>query len=114
MIQSLMVRRGFWLAWFAFVSSVSAEPLSFGMLSDPGPVPAGAKVTLYADQQEFFLGENVLIHFCLENVGDEPFEISTGGDYRGSSRHLRFKVSAALLMMPSERNKAFDIIFFSI
>ena len=58
------------------------------------PVPDGAKVTLETDRQEFFLGENILVHFILENTGTQPFEAEFGGDYRGSSRHLRFKVTA--------------------
>jgi len=58
------------------------------------PVPRGAKVTLEFDRPNYFLGENVLMHFVLQNTGDTPFEASWGGDYRGASRHLRFKVTA--------------------
>ena len=58
------------------------------------PVPEGAKVTLEFDRLDYFLGENVLMHFVLQNTGDTPFEASWGGDYRGASRHLRFKVTA--------------------
>lgn len=58
------------------------------------PVPEGAKVTLELDRPDYFLGENVLVHFVLQNTGDKPFEASWGGDYRGASRHLRFKVTA--------------------
>ena len=57
-------------------------------------VPEGAKVTLELDRPEYFLGENVLAHFVLENTGSKPFKISQGGDYRGSSRSLRFVVTA--------------------
>lgn len=58
------------------------------------PVPEGVKVTLELDRQEFFLGENVLVHFVIENAGKEPFTYSEGGDYRAAPRHLRFKVVA--------------------
>ena len=58
------------------------------------PVPEGAKVTLEFDRPDYFLGENVLVHFVLQNTGDTPFEASWGGDDRGASRHLRFKVTA--------------------
>ncbi|MCX7046134.1 MAG: hypothetical protein NTX50_11695 [Candidatus Sumerlaeota bacterium] len=58
------------------------------------PVPDGAKITLETDRQEYFLGENILVHFILTNTGAQPFEAEFGGDYRGSSRHLRFKVTA--------------------
>ena len=58
------------------------------------PVPEGAKVTLEFDRADYFLGENVLVHFVLQNTGDTPFEASWGGDYRGASRRLRFTVTA--------------------
>ena len=58
------------------------------------PVPPGATIRLDFDRQEFFLGEDVMVHFVLENKGDQPFTYDTGGDYRGSSRALRFKVTA--------------------
>ena len=56
------------------------------------PVPPNARVTLSCDRDEYFLGENVLVHFKLENTGGEPFEANFGGDYRGAARALRFKV----------------------
>lgn len=57
------------------------------------PVPGGAKVTIKCDKKEYFLGENVLLHFTLENTGNNPFEADFGGDYRGATRALRFKVT---------------------
>ena len=58
------------------------------------PMPEGAKVTLKTDRAEYFLGENVLVDFILENTSDQPFKMSYGGDYRGSSRSLRYIVTA--------------------
>ncbi len=56
------------------------------------PAPAtGARVTLDA-RGKHFLGENVLVDYCVTNTGAAPFTIDVGGDYRGSSRSLRFKV----------------------
>src|SRR5439155_18117595 len=49
-------------------------------------------IDLMVRKAQFFLGENVLVDFCVVNTSDEPLEISVGGDYRGSSRSLRFKV----------------------
>jgi hypothetical protein len=57
------------------------------------PVPAGAKVSIQCDKHQYFLGENVLLHFILENASDKPFEADFGGDYRGATRHLRFKLT---------------------
>ncbi len=64
------------------------------MFRGPMPVPDGARVTLVLDKPQWFLGENILVHFCLENIGGKPFHFSYGGDYRGASRSLRFKVTA--------------------
>jgi hypothetical protein len=54
----------------------------------------GANIELIFDKQEYFLGENILLHYHVINQGNEPFTISTGGDYRGAPRALRFKVIA--------------------
>lgn len=79
--------------------AICSSPVRAGdgsMWADRGtrPVPAGAKVTLELDRPEYFLGENVLVHFILQNTGDVAFDASWGGDYRGASRRLRFKVTA--------------------
>ncbi len=58
------------------------------------PVPDGAVVHLTTDRPEYIIGENVLLHFALENTGTEPFEASFGFDYRGALRHLRFRIQA--------------------
>jgi len=71
-----------------------AQAQSLFQPSPIGPVPDGAKVTLESERTNYFLGENILIHFVLENTSTEPFTANFGGDYRGSSRSLRFIVSA--------------------
>ncbi len=53
-----------------------------------------ARVTLNSDKSSYFLGENVLIHFSVENLGPGPLGVDLGGDYRGAPRSLRFKVKA--------------------
>lgn len=58
------------------------------------PVPKDARVTVSFDKEEYFLGENILAHFCVENTGREQFHINLGGDYRGAPRPLRFSVVA--------------------
>lgn len=52
-----------------------------------------ARVVLSADREQFFVGENVLVHYCLENTGTSPISIDVGGDYRGSYRSIRFQVT---------------------
>jgi hypothetical protein len=58
------------------------------------PVPEHVRLSLVFDKEQHFLGENILVHLCIENVGKEAFLIHRGGDYRGASRHLRYHVSA--------------------
>jgi len=65
------------------------------------------KITLELDKKEYFLGENVLLHYTIRNQGKQafyindyrkiksPFHISLGGDSRnGMGRATRFKVEA--------------------
>ncbi|HEY7310246.1 MAG TPA: hypothetical protein VH643_12860 [Gemmataceae bacterium] len=58
------------------------------------PVPEYARVGLLLDKKRYFLGENILIHFFVKNVGRGSFSINLGGDYRFATRHLRFSVTA--------------------
>jgi hypothetical protein len=57
-------------------------------------VPNGAVASLDFDKPVYFLGENVLVHFVLENHGTRPFTVESGGDYRMASRETRFEVTA--------------------
>ena len=77
------------IVWLTLLSSAAAGA------DETGTVPAGARLSLELDKRAYFLGENVLVHLVVENVGLTPFSIEMGGDYRGASRHLRFSVSAS-------------------
>jgi hypothetical protein len=79
--------------WWFSAAAVGEERDLWGH-SGGKRVPDGAKVTLATDRPEYFLGENVLLHFILENGGTKPLEADFGGDYRGASRHIRFQVTA--------------------
>ena len=68
--------------------------VSHAQVRSKQPVPAGARVRLVFDKPRYFLGENVLAQFCVENIGSTPFTVESGGDYRGAARSTRFKVSA--------------------
>jgi hypothetical protein len=57
-------------------------------------LPAGLKVSLVSDRTNYFLGENILLHYRIGNVGSYSLTVSVGGDYRGSTRADRFKVTA--------------------
>ena len=73
----------------------SPQPLASAPVAvhDAGPVATGkARVELGLRKPQFFLGENVLVDFCVVNQSDETLKLEVGGDYRGSSRSLRFKV----------------------
>ncbi len=54
-------------------------------------VPAGAEVSLKLPEK-LKLGDAVPGTFTVRNTGAEPFEISTGGDYRGTGFPLRLKI----------------------
>lgn len=57
---------------------------------------AGVDISLEFDKPQYFLGENVLLHWRIRNAGNTPFEVSIGGDGRtpGAKRAIRFKVEA--------------------
>lgn len=74
--------------------TAQAQDLIETMYPATGDVPDGAKVTLELDQPNAFLGENVLVHFVLQNTSDKPITFSYGGDYRGATRALRFHLTA--------------------
>ncbi|MCK6480220.1 MAG: hypothetical protein HUU06_06665 [Planctomycetaceae bacterium] len=59
----------------------------------PGP-PAGAVVRLEADRTDWLLGEDVALRLEVENRGSQPLSLSTGGDYRGTTRPERFTITA--------------------
>src|SRR6266436_103191 len=51
------------------------------------PVAANVRTILTVDKPSLFLGESVLVHYCLENTSNTPIEIVDG------SAHNRFKVA---------------------
>ncbi|MEO5915470.1 MAG: HEAT repeat domain-containing protein [Luteolibacter sp.] len=55
------------------------------------PVPTGAEVSLKLPEK-LRLGDAIPGTFTVRNAGAEPFEISTGGDYRGTGFPLRLKI----------------------
>ncbi|HEX7262352.1 MAG TPA: HEAT repeat domain-containing protein, partial [Luteolibacter sp.] len=55
------------------------------------PVPTGAVVSLTLPEK-LKLGDAISGTFTVKNTGDQPFEISTGGDYRGTGFPLRLKI----------------------
>src|SRR5262245_42329080 len=72
---------------------VEAEP-EIPTLFQGTSVPKQARVTLSFDKEEYFLGENILAHFCVENTGQKRFHINLGGDYRRAPCPMRFWVMA--------------------
>ena len=64
---------------------------------DPGSgVPRGpmGHVTLLHDRNEYLLGENILIHYRLENPGTEPLPYEKGGFYPGLRRNDGYTITA--------------------
>ena len=61
---------------------------------DSRAVPAAARVTLKTAKPRYLLGEEIFVQFELSNAGRRPFTFTTGGDYRGATRHLSYQVDA--------------------
>ena len=78
------------IAGLLFCALLPGEPMYPGKW----PVPENARVKVVLDKDTYFLGENLLAHFYVENAGEEAFEINIGGDYRGASRSLRYVITA--------------------
>lgn len=57
-------------------------------------MPDGIKISLESEKTNYFLGENILLYYRINNAGSNTFKIAVGGDYRGSTRADRFKVTA--------------------
>jgi len=69
------------------------RPLATATASaSPATTGSKARVMVQTGTGPHFLGENLLVDYCLANTSREPFSIDVGGDYRGSSRSLRFIV----------------------
>ena len=85
-----------WLAVMVglFLPAVAAEDNGERWLLENAELPGGIRISLSSDRKSYFLGENILLYYRVENVGNEPFKISVGGDYRGGTRADRFKVTA--------------------
>ncbi len=54
--------------------------------------PGKGRIDLTVRKPTHFLGENVLVDFCVVNTDARAIVIEQGGDYRGASRSLRFKL----------------------
>ncbi len=93
-MEEIIMMRSLCSVLLALVIFLPVAAVASPVFGGAGPVPEGARVTLELDKAQYFLGENILVHFRLENVGDKPFSYSYGGDYRGGSRSARFKFSA--------------------
>jgi hypothetical protein len=82
------------IAGLCWSAETNAPFHDFWTQGKPGKVPAGLEVSLVADKTNYFLGENILLHYRIHNASSNTFKISVGGDYRGSTRADRFIVTA--------------------
>lgn len=88
--------RNVWLAAMVglVLAVTAADETDKRWLLEKSELPAGIRISLISDRTTYFLGENIVLYYRIENVGSEPFQISVGGDYRGGTRADRFKVTA--------------------
>lgn len=87
--------RFLWAGAATLVLVVAAGPIPVAQFRQiPEPLqPGDARVVLTLDRPSFFLGEQVLVHYCIENISNRPFSISIGGDSRAATRSQRFRVT---------------------
>lgn len=78
-----------------FTNDVNDEPVTEEKTKFSNPAEyKDYKLVLLPGKDEYYLGENILIHYCLINTGKHKLTVSYGGDYRGSWRALRYKTLA--------------------
>lgn len=99
----------FVLLLMSFLSGVSPWSICNDLIAEDKPIPntgevansaksptqnRDATITLEFDKPTYFLGENVILHWHFVNSGNQPINISMGGDGRtpGANRAIRFKV----------------------
>jgi hypothetical protein len=58
----------------------------------PDVIHGKARIDLKVRKPKALLGENTQLDFCVVNTGKSKIQIDVGGDYRGSSRSLRYRV----------------------
>jgi len=61
---------------------------------DEKPIQGKATVELKFDKKQYYLGEACRVEFVLKNTDDKDISYSSGADYRGVNRALRFRVQA--------------------
>src|SRR6266849_8183744 len=66
---------GFCIVICCVASVNAAEPNDSRWGLKELPYSENAKLSLALTKKEYFLGENILLHYCLENVGKQPFRI---------------------------------------
>ncbi len=76
-------------SWFV-IGLVSASAHLAG--AAPSVAVGKVRIDLKVRKPAHFLGENVLVDFCVVNTDTKQVVLEVGGDYRGSSRSLRFKL----------------------
>jgi len=59
-----------WIGFLIRLGIATAGEVPTGEAKAGSLVPESAKVSIECDRTEYFLGENVLLHFVLENAGD--------------------------------------------
>jgi len=77
-----------------FVFSAFAQPEETSSFWGAKPLPSDIQVTLEPGKSLYYLGENIILYYCIKISGTDSFSVSVGGDYRGSTRADRFHVTA--------------------
>lgn len=78
-------------------SAIASAAVSATVGERVATTPSGGTlhIALMANKARWFLGENILIDYVITNRGASPVDIGFGSDYRGASRHMRYRVVVA-------------------
>jgi hypothetical protein len=82
--------------WLGGITQIMAAPEDNNRISSStaGKAPAQYKARASFEKAKYFLGENAMLNFSIENTSRDPITLDTGGDYRGTVRATRFQVKA--------------------
>lgn len=76
----------------AINASISSN--AYAVEKPKSEIPGGASIRLVPVKKQWYLGENILLHYEVQNNGKQPFDVDSGHDYRGGTRASRFTVIA--------------------
>ena len=78
------------------IGAILAVALIGGTVAREGTIatPEKFKISLEPEKTKFLIGELMLIHYRIDNLGETPIDVEFGGDHRATVRSTRFKIKS--------------------